>query len=96
MADSIAVQGEIDIASAPELRRRLEALIKDHPGDLIEVDFAAVTFVDSSGLGALLTAQRRARAAAGDLGVSNLPANLRTVFELTGLDKILLLPVEVS
>ena len=92
MAETIAVQGEIDLSSAPELGRRLEAVIEAHPGDLIEVDFASVTFVDSSGLGALLTAQRRARATAGDLWVSNLRPNLRTVFELTGLDKVLLAP----
>jgi anti-sigma B factor antagonist len=92
VAETIAVHGEIDISSAPDLGRRLDALIDDHPGDLIEVDFASVTFVDSSGLGALLAAQRRARAAAGDLWVSNLQPNLRTVFQLTGLDKILLVP----
>lgn len=96
MAETIAVQGEIDLFSAPELGRRLEALIKEHPGDLIEVDFTSVTFVDSSGLGALLTAQRRARAANGDLWVSNLQSNLRTVFELTGLDKVLLVPAGVN
>ena len=90
MVESIAVEGEIDIASAPELGRRLEGLIHRHPGDSIEVDFTEVTFVDSSGLGALLSAQRRARAAAGDLWVTNLQPNLRTVFEVTGLDKILL------
>lgn len=68
----------------------MEGLIHRHPGDSIEVDFTEVTFVDSSGLGALLSAQRRARAAAGDLWVTNLQPNLRTVFEVTGLDKILL------
>ena len=92
MADCIPVHGEIDIATAPELGRRLDAAIDASPGDLIEVDFTAVSFIDSSGLGALVTAQRRARAGGGELWVSNLQSNLRTVFELTGLDKVLLAP----
>ena len=96
MANSIIVFGEIDIATAPDLRGRLEAAIEGNPGERIEVDFARVTFVDSSGLGVLIGAQRRARAAGGDVTVTNLRASLRTVFELTGLDKLLLASAEVG
>jgi anti-anti-sigma factor len=92
VAETIVVEGEIDIATAPELGRRLDEALAGHPGDLVDVDFSGVTFVDSSGLGVLIAAQRRARTSGGDLCVSNLPHNLRTVFELTGLDKVLLVP----
>jgi anti-sigma B factor antagonist len=96
VADSIPVSGEIDIATVPDLIRRLDAAIDGQPGERIEVDFGRVTFVDSSGLGALVAAQRRARANGGDVSVTNLKPNLRTVFELTGLDKVLLAPAEVA
>ena len=86
------MHGEIDVATAPELGRRLDAAIEASPGSVIDVDFSAVSFIDSSGLGALVAAQRRARATGGELWVSNLRTNLRTVFELTGLDKVLLAP----
>ena len=96
MVERIAASGEIDIASAPGLRHRLELAIEANPGGPVEVDFGAVTFVDSSGLGVLVAAQRRARVTGGDVSVTSLPAHLRTVFELTGLDKVLLAPAEIS
>ena len=96
MAESITVSGEIDIATVPDLVRRLDDVIDTHPGDLVEVDFTRVTFVDSSGLGALIAGQRRARAGGGDVVVTNLKSNLRTVFELTGLDKVLLAVAEIA
>ena len=96
MADPITISGEIDIATAPELVHRLDDAIDTQPAETIEVDFGRVTFVDSSGLGALIAAQKRARASGGDVIVTNLKPNLRTVFELTGLDKVLLAPAEVA
>ena len=96
MADAITFSGEIDIATAPELARQLDLAIDGNPGERIDVDFAGVTFIDSSGLGVLVAAQRRARAAGGDVAVTNLRPNLRTVFSLTGLDKVLLAPAEVG
>jgi anti-anti-sigma factor len=96
VTDSIEVSGEIDIATAPELMRRLHEMIDRHPGHRIDVDFTRVTFVDSSGLGTLVAAQKRARAAGGEVGVTNLRPNLRTVFELTGLDKVLLTPADAE
>lgn len=92
----MAVSGEIDIATAPDLVRQLDEAIDQHPGERIEVDFARVSLVDSSGLGVLVAAQKRARAAGGDIAVTNLRPNLHTVFELTGLDKVLLAPAEVA
>ena len=73
---------------------RLETAIEGNPGACIEVDFSRVTFVDSSGLGVLIGAQRRARAGGGDVVVTNLKSSLRTVFDLTGLDKMLLASAE--
>jgi anti-anti-sigma factor len=96
VAGSTTFSGEIDIATAPELARQLGMAIEDNPGERIDADFARVTFIDSSGLGVLVAAQRRARAAGGDVAVTNLRPNLRTVFLLTGLDKVLLAPVEAE
>jgi anti-anti-sigma factor len=54
------------------------------------VDVGEVTFVDSTGFGMLLVAQRRARAAGGDLHLTNLQPNVRRVLDVSGLDKVLL------
>src|SRR4051812_50172532 len=54
----VVVEGEHDIYTAPTLRERLEEALGRGGG--IVVDLTAATFVDSSVLGALLDARRRA------------------------------------
>src|SRR4051812_50059829 len=59
----VVVEGEHDIYTAPTLRERLEEALGRGGG--IVVDLTAATFVDSSVLGALLDARRRAIEAGG-------------------------------
>ena len=54
----LAVSGEIDITTAPLLRQKIEQA-KDHDLDLIVLDLQQVTFIDSTGLRALLEAQEQ-------------------------------------
>jgi anti-sigma B factor antagonist len=54
----LTMSGEHDLSTAPELRRSLERLISG--GDPIVVDLSPATFVDSSVLGVILDARRRA------------------------------------
>lgn len=56
----ISVHGELDIATADELERELRAAVSC--GDVV-LDLRAVSFMDSSGLRALLVASREAREA---------------------------------
>jgi anti-anti-sigma factor len=49
----LAVRGEVDIATADELRRRLDAVIRAAGDRPVVVDLADVTFLDSTGLAAL-------------------------------------------
>ncbi|MFB6613271.1 STAS domain-containing protein [Streptomyces sp. NPDC085524] len=55
----VAVSGEIDILSAPQLRVTLDEALSDG-ARLVEVDFSGVEFCDCYGLGILLEARRRA------------------------------------
>jgi anti-sigma B factor antagonist len=83
-ANAIAAFGEIDVATAPELRSALNTMI-DGGASAVEVDMAGVTFIDSSGLGALIAALKRARQRDSDITISNLAGATRRVFEITGL-----------
>ncbi len=65
----IAVRGELDIATAPELERELCDRLADPGCREIVLDLAAATFIDSSGLRVLLVASRAAEAAGGILRV---------------------------
>ena len=56
----VVVRGEIDVATSPQLRNDLSALIGGGARHLT-LDFAAVSFVDSSGLGVLVGTYKRLR-----------------------------------
>ena len=49
----VAVFGEVDIATVPELNQALAEAVADSPEGLV-IDLLGVTFMDSSGLGALI------------------------------------------
>jgi anti-sigma B factor antagonist len=55
---------------------------------LVIVDFSQAGYIDSSGLGALVSLSRRLRDAGGDLRLVGLNDDLRTLFELTRLDAL--------
>jgi anti-sigma B factor antagonist len=54
----------------------------------VVVDFSGSPYIDSSGLGALVSLSRRLRDAGGDLRLVGLNDDLRSLFELTRLDQL--------
>jgi anti-sigma B factor antagonist len=81
----LSIEGEIDIATAPQLREALNALV-DCGARRITLDLAAVRFVDSSGLGVLVAALRKLEDNnRGRLLVENVQDGVRKIFEITGL-----------
>jgi anti-sigma B factor antagonist len=77
----VRVRGELDMATCPQLRERLLELTDR----MVTLDFAAVTFMDSSGTGVLVEAQKRIREDGGKLVLYGLGAQLLRVLEITGL-----------
>lgn len=78
----VALRGELDASTTQELAEHLIG----PPGSLVVVDLSALTFIDSSGLGAIHAARRRVMEDGGNLVVCRpTPAVLR-VLEITGLD----------
>ncbi len=85
----VTVHGEIDAFTAPSLRDVLHHLITGEHARLVVADLTAVTFLDSSGLGAILGALRRLREQEGRLLIVQPETAARRIFELTGLDSVL-------
>jgi len=81
----LAVSGEIDIATAPSLRERLHHLLADDKHRLI-VDLDDVGFLDSTALGVLVGALKRARTDGGEVRIVCSQPRVRKVFEITRLD----------
>ncbi|GAB3157946.1 STAS domain-containing protein [Amycolatopsis stemonae] len=80
----LTVRGELDVATAPQLRTRIGELTLD-AGQLLVVDLAGVTFCDSSGISALIAARNAAQAANAEVALVAVPARITRTFELTGL-----------
>ncbi len=83
----VAVRGEIDLFTAPELKAVLaEAIEAGHTR--VVVDLAETTFLDSTALGVLIGAVKRLRAHEGALAIVNVDENIAKTFEITGLDQV--------
>ena len=83
----VAVEGEIDLYSAPQLREAVLAAVADG-ADHVVIDLTGVPFMDSSGLGAVVACLKRLREGGGDLAVVTPPGSPPTkLLSLTGLDR---------
>jgi anti-anti-sigma factor len=78
----VSVSGELDIATSPTLA---EALVQFADGD-VSADLSGVTFIDASGLSALIAAKRHIERRNGRLIVENMTPPVRRLFEITGLN----------
>lgn len=90
----LAVTGEIDVATAPELRAHLA----EHEGDetLVVVDLSAVGFLDSTALGVLVAALRKRGDAGKQLPLVVTDPHVLKVFEITGLDQVFSISASVD
>lgn len=89
-AHVVAVTGQADLHTAPELRAAIGSAIDDGARRLV-VDLTDTTFVDSMTLGVLLGGLRRLTPLSGQLAIACPDPNLRRVFEITSLDRVLTL-----
>jgi anti-sigma B factor antagonist len=84
----VAVSGELDMCTAPELSRSLAGVLGQHPHDLT-LDLAGVGFIDSTGLTLLVRTSKELRAHEGALHLSSPTPPVRRVLEIVGLDGLL-------
>ena len=84
----LAVEGEVDLATAPRLREALINLVGEGQAQII-VDLSTTEFLDSTGLGAIVTGLKRVRAKDGDMRVVCTSPRVCKVFEITSLDRVI-------
>ena len=85
---NLVLAGEIDLASAPRLQSCLEDIGLEWTR--VRLDFARVTFLDSSGIAVLIRAHQRCRDAGQILEVRNTLAPVRRALEMTGVPALFL------
>lgn len=84
----VHVGGEIDLATCQQLRDALASLV-DGGVDEVVVDLERVTFLDSSGIGVLISTHRRIREHGGSLRLFGPSEKVRRVLELTRVTTVL-------
>ena len=89
----LAVAGEVDLHVAPALRERLHRAV-DVAGRAVILDLSDVTFVDSMALSVIVGAGKRARARQSQVRLVVSRPEIRRVFEITLLDRVV--PLDAS
>lgn len=85
---TVFLSGEIDHHSAAEIRKAIDEETDKLLPQLLVLDFGAVTFMDSSGVGLVMGRYRNVSAHGGRLEAVNLSAWCYRIMKLSGLDKI--------
>jgi anti-sigma B factor antagonist len=84
----VPLEGRFDAKAASEVRQLLQQVLDFGYHNLL-IDMSAVTFMDSSGLGVLISALRKCRAAGGNLSLCCVPESVSLVLRLTSMEKVL-------
>jgi anti-sigma B factor antagonist len=79
--------GILDGTKAGQFRQEISNLVESNV-DIVLIDFQDVTFMDSSGLGALVLALKTVRAAGGKLVICSVNEQIKMLFELTSMDRV--------
>jgi anti-sigma B factor antagonist len=91
----VRLSGEVDLRSSPQLRNVLLDVLAAKPRRLI-VDLAQVGYMDSSGVGTLVEIKRLIERGAGQIVLAGLQPRVRSVFEITQLDKFFRIAASVD
>lgn len=84
----IRVNGRLNMVAAPRLRNVVTEMVAGGVNRIV-VDLAEASFVDSSGLGALISGLKTARQAGGDLRIARPTEQIESVLALTNLNRVL-------
>jgi anti-sigma B factor antagonist len=84
----LRLAGDLDVKSVGELRDVGLGAIKQADGRAVVIDVAGLTFIDSTGLGALVTLNNAARDTGTPLTLRSVPPRMATLMRLTALDQV--------
>lgn len=92
----VRISGEVDLKTSPQLRDELLAVVVAGEQQRIVVDLSDVRYMDSSGVGTIVEAKRRADKHGNRIILAGLQARVRSVFEITQLDKFFTITASVE
>jgi anti-sigma B factor antagonist len=80
-------EGRIDGSRVHQFRQEVDSILEGESA-LLLIDLSAVPFVDSSGLGAMVSVLKTLRAKGGDIALCSLSEGVKILFKLTRMDKV--------
>ena len=83
----VDVEGQLIVGNRQELKQKVLQELEGGERKFL-IDFDRTGYIDSSGLGVLVSLSKKIREQGGDLRLANLNEDLRTLFELTKLDTL--------
>jgi len=84
----ISATGRLDMVAAPQFKALVQSAVREAAMPVI-VDLTAVQFIDSTGLGALISGLRAARQAGSDLRIAGAGTQVLSVLAMTRIDKVI-------
>lgn len=91
----IAIEGEVDIYNSNDFKQNLSELIQQNPSDL-HISCEKLEYIDSTGLGALVSVLKKVKQYNGDIYLSNLKPNVAKIFKITDLNKVFIIEGDVN
>lgn len=91
VTDKLVVRliGELDHHSAEEVRTRIDDMLDKEGYAKLILDFSGVTFMDSSGIGAVIGRYKKVALRNGKVCIASPKDSVKRVFELSGMFKII-------
>jgi anti-sigma B factor antagonist len=83
----IEVEGQLIVGNRQELKQKVLEELEGGARKFL-IDFSNTGYIDSSGLGVLVSLSKKIREQGGELRLASLNEDLRTLFELTKLDTL--------
>lgn len=86
-ATIVTVEGQLIVANRQDLKTMIQDALEAGERRFV-LDFGPTAYIDSSGLGALVSINKKVRETGGELRLAGLNEDLRALFELTKLDTL--------
>ncbi|GEN55056.1 MULTISPECIES: STAS domain-containing protein [Halobacillus] len=85
---NVVLTGEVDAFTAPKLKDTLLPLTKEK-GQVVEVDFQDVNYMDSTGLGVFISALKSTKEHESEMRLVHMQDRVYRLFKITGLTEII-------
>ncbi len=82
-----SAEGDIDINTSPQVKKTFDKLVQSK-SEKVVINLERVAYIDSSGLATLVEVLKNFKKIGGRLKLCNLPGKVKSLFEITKLEKL--------